>query len=362
MSVSTEVQRTLVKSPPELWAELSDPAALARHLGELGEIKITRTESEQLVEWEAQDASGTVLIKSSGWGTKVTLKVNRALPEHAMAEPHAHASQDVEQDEQPIVTAAERFAHDPEPLLGTGLLSGTEASDADDAREEHAATELGPASAVAAVEPGPPSEPHPPADADPGTVAVAEAEPVIEATPVAEPEAMAEPAASACAEPHDAAPVDEIASEPETLCPVAENEKLAPTRPGFFARLFRRKHREQAPPVEPSATTGVTEEVPQETATVVAEAALYEHTEPLGSQPASNEPEQIEEPEPVVHSQTEESPEAAQEPDEAPATEESSPTTDIAAELGELEERTTAILVAVLDRLGAAHHRPFSRP
>ena len=40
--ISTEVQRTLVKSPPELWAELSDPAALARHLGDLGEIRITR--------------------------------------------------------------------------------------------------------------------------------------------------------------------------------------------------------------------------------------------------------------------------------------------------------------------------------
>ena len=46
--ISSEVQRTLVKSPPELWAELSDPAALARHLGELGEIRITRTEPEKL--------------------------------------------------------------------------------------------------------------------------------------------------------------------------------------------------------------------------------------------------------------------------------------------------------------------------
>jgi len=33
--ISSEVQRTLVKSPPELWAELSDPDALARHLGDL---------------------------------------------------------------------------------------------------------------------------------------------------------------------------------------------------------------------------------------------------------------------------------------------------------------------------------------
>ena len=34
---------------------------------------------------------------------------------------------------------------------------------------------------------------------------------------------------------------------------------------------------------------------------------------------------------------------------------------DISAEQAELEQRTEAVLTAVLDRLGAAHHRPFSR-
>ncbi|MEA2225277.1 MAG: hypothetical protein QOE67_559, partial [Solirubrobacteraceae bacterium] len=77
--VSSEVQRTLVKSPPELWAEISDPASLARHLGEFGEIRITRVEPEQRVEWEAGDTSGSVVIKPSGWGTKVKLTVNREL-------------------------------------------------------------------------------------------------------------------------------------------------------------------------------------------------------------------------------------------------------------------------------------------
>ena len=65
--------RTLVKSPPELWSELSDPAILARHLGEFGEIRITRTQPESVVAWEADHASGTVEIDASGWGTKVTL-------------------------------------------------------------------------------------------------------------------------------------------------------------------------------------------------------------------------------------------------------------------------------------------------
>lgn len=83
--ISSEVQRTLVKSPPELWAELSDPAALARHLGELGEIRITKIEPEQSVEWEAEAASGKVELKASGWGTKVTLSVTQELAEKMSA-------------------------------------------------------------------------------------------------------------------------------------------------------------------------------------------------------------------------------------------------------------------------------------
>jgi hypothetical protein len=68
-----EAKRTLVKSPPELWAELSDISALAKHLGEFGEIRITRTEPETVVEWEGDLAFGSVRLEPSGWGTKVTL-------------------------------------------------------------------------------------------------------------------------------------------------------------------------------------------------------------------------------------------------------------------------------------------------
>jgi hypothetical protein len=70
---SLEAKRTLVKSPPEIWAEVSDAGALARHLGEFGEIRITRTQPESLVEWEGEKASGCVRLEPSGWGTKVTL-------------------------------------------------------------------------------------------------------------------------------------------------------------------------------------------------------------------------------------------------------------------------------------------------
>lgn len=87
---SLEAKRTLVKSPPEIWAEVSDAGALARHLGEFGEIRITRTQPESLVEWEGEKASGCVRLEPSGWGTKVTLTADAAEPEPA-PEPEAPA-------------------------------------------------------------------------------------------------------------------------------------------------------------------------------------------------------------------------------------------------------------------------------
>jgi hypothetical protein len=74
--------RRLVKSSPELWAELSDPESLARRLGELGEIRITRTLPETAVAWEAERATGIVEIEPSGWGTRVSLSASpTAAPE-----------------------------------------------------------------------------------------------------------------------------------------------------------------------------------------------------------------------------------------------------------------------------------------
>ncbi len=73
------VNRTLVKSPPELWSEVSEVESLARHLGEFGEIAISRLEPEHTVAWEGDNARGTVELEPSGWGTKVTLSA--ALPE-----------------------------------------------------------------------------------------------------------------------------------------------------------------------------------------------------------------------------------------------------------------------------------------
>jgi hypothetical protein len=110
--VSAEVQRTLVKSPPELWAELSDPTALARHLGGLGDVRIVRTQPETSVEWAAENVSGTVSIKPSGWGTKVTLSVTR---EASSTTPEDSPVEDARTDNEPAASDNEPAAADNEP-------------------------------------------------------------------------------------------------------------------------------------------------------------------------------------------------------------------------------------------------------
>ncbi|HTA98520.1 MAG TPA: hypothetical protein VK730_12870 [Solirubrobacteraceae bacterium] len=237
MSVSTEVQRTLVKSPPELWSEISNPEALARHLSELGEIRITAVEPETKVEWEAEGASGVVHLKQSGWGTKVTLSVTRTASrsEESPPEPEAIAEPVVAEPEPKAI--AERVAAEPEPVA-------------------------------------------------------------------AEPEFEPEP----------------VAAEPEPVAPVEPDPESSPAEPepqlGFFARLFRRRKAKPVAVIEPE---------PEIEIEVVALAA----------------------PEPIY-------PEPPAEPE-----------VDLAAELALVEAQmtaeTTELLTGVLDRLGAAHHRPFSR-
>lgn len=68
-----QAKRTLVKSAPELWAELTDPGALAGHLAAFGPVRITRTTRETLVEWEGDGAAGSVRLEPSAWGTRVVL-------------------------------------------------------------------------------------------------------------------------------------------------------------------------------------------------------------------------------------------------------------------------------------------------
>ncbi len=99
-----------MKSPPELWAELSELGSLARHLGEFGEIRITKVDPESRVEWEADRASGTVRLEPSGWGTRVVLTVDTPEAEPATPEPEAVVVAP-EPEPEPAATAPE-----PEPV------------------------------------------------------------------------------------------------------------------------------------------------------------------------------------------------------------------------------------------------------
>jgi hypothetical protein len=244
-------QRTLVKSPPELWAEVSDVEALARHLGEFGEIRITRLDPETTVAWEGDRACGTVALEPSGWGTKVTITAK--LAEEAAPE----AAEPVAEPEPPA----------PEPV----------------------------------AEP----EPEPPAP-----------EPVAEAEP--------EPRAAA------AAPVAEAEPEPAAREAEAEAPKV-----GFFARMFGRRRRVEAV-VETEPVAVEPEPLATEPETEVEPVAVEPEPEPLAAEP---------DPEPVVV-EPEPEPRAA-EPEPGPAPLDA--------------ERAEAILTGVLDDLGSAHHRPFSR-
>ncbi|MGZ6694891.1 MAG: hypothetical protein ACXVFL_04525, partial [Solirubrobacteraceae bacterium] len=111
MSSEPSAQRTLVKSPPELWAEVSDVEALARHLGEFGEIRITRLEPETTVAWEGERASGTVHLEPSGWGTRVTLTAS--IPEGEA--PEAVVAPEPEPEPEPVAVEPEPVAAEPEP-------------------------------------------------------------------------------------------------------------------------------------------------------------------------------------------------------------------------------------------------------
>ena len=192
-----EARRTLVKSPPELWAEVSDPDSLARHLGAFGEIRITRLEPEATVAWEGDRARGTVELEASGWGTKVRLKAEAIEP--ALQQPLAAA----EPEEEPVVEeAVEEEAVEEEPPPPAAVVE-----------EEHpAAVEEEPAAAVE-EEPSPARKGFfarwfrrrqhaemvitvvdevdpPPPEPEPEPEVVAEEKPVVE-----EPPAVEEPAA-----------------------------------------------------------------------------------------------------------------------------------------------------------------------
>ena len=107
----SKATRTLVKSPPELWSEVSNAASLQRHMDQFGEIRITRLEPETAVAWEGEHARGTVRLEPAGWGTKVSLTAARAASDAGAEGPDA-AAQEPDPEPEPDSGAAPSL---PEP-------------------------------------------------------------------------------------------------------------------------------------------------------------------------------------------------------------------------------------------------------
>jgi hypothetical protein len=193
MTTEHEASRTLVKSPPELWAECSEAASLARHLDQFGEIRITKLEPETAVAWEGEEISGTVRFEPSGWGTRVTMTARSESqePPEPGPDPVAEEGEPATPEPEPVapepVPVAERPEPEPEPgpspapaqeppRLGVWarfarMLRGTPAPKSKPIELEPAATP------VQAAPPEPeceqPVEPAPPAEADPPSTVIA---------------------------------------------------------------------------------------------------------------------------------------------------------------------------------------------
>jgi hypothetical protein len=321
-------KRTLVKSPPELWEELSAVEGLTKHFGAFGEIKITKLEPEHTVAWEGERASGTVSIEPSGWGTKVTL--------------HAELQQG----------AAELEAAEPDAV--EPVEAETAASTAVEAVEPGTAAPT----AVEQVEPGTAA----PTAVDPEKAAPTAVEWETAASTAVEPETAAPTAVEA--EPVEPEPVGpepvpvRADPAPETVAAESDAEPVVedPTakRRGFWSWLFRTRTAAQlslavdsgTEPVPVSAQHDTPEDEPKPDrrptvveSEVVDPVAVEVQPESLDIEPQPGEVA----PEPEA---TEDEPEVVQEQsDDAPID----------------PDRARLVLDEALDALGAAHHRPFSR-
>jgi hypothetical protein len=337
-------QRTLVKSPPELWAEVSDVEALARHLGAFGEIRITRVVPETTVAWEGETARGTVELSASGWGTKVTLTATATAPPGDAAGTDAPA---------PVAPAA------PAPALAapaaTPVTPQPPATDPHWAASEQKVRDryvgAAPPQLAGPAPAAPVSEPATPADAV-TRPATSDSRPAAgpgadSAPPGSEPAAgRTTPAASTkagAARPRGlfarikwwfGAPTDDAATaspapEPEPAAPRAQSADLAPAGPAA----------EEAADVAPGVPAA------EEPATPV--------VLPFPSVPPASEPLPQPVPEPLpaaaIH--------APPQPAPAPA-----PDAARTASPAPVDDGTiVGILTGVLDELGSAHHRPYSR-
>jgi hypothetical protein len=346
---SAQVERTIVKSPPELWAELSDPAALARHLGELGEIRITRIEPEHKVEWTAERTSGTVLLKPSGWGTRVTLTASHELDEPAGASPGPS-----EPPRSPSLVSethtAVAEAHAPRPPARIPPAP-TQAAESAPEREPAEEPQGPPTRAPATRQSSTPSSSQGGAPIEP--ITRAEARELI----AWQPEPQSESPRGVFARLMGRWRRAERATEPERVAPEADLSREDPhatatppappePRPAASSPEPRQAQDATAQTAEPTSAGMLPprstqdielspQKAPSPQASKPATSALRPASAPPAGEPGAR-PSAATPPQAEPAEQAEQAPESAS---------------------GELE----AVLTSVLDRLGSAHHRPFSR-
>jgi hypothetical protein len=67
-----ELERTLVRSPHELWDRIFDHPGISRWLGG---VQIRTAEPPTRVEWDFRGAAGVIELEAAPWGTRVCARV-----------------------------------------------------------------------------------------------------------------------------------------------------------------------------------------------------------------------------------------------------------------------------------------------
>ena len=63
-----ELERTLVKSPPELWDEIASEEALGRWLAD---VRVSVLDPPSRIEWSSEGIRGVIELEASGCGTRI---------------------------------------------------------------------------------------------------------------------------------------------------------------------------------------------------------------------------------------------------------------------------------------------------
>jgi hypothetical protein len=313
----SKASRTLLKSPPELWSEVSSATSLQRHLDPFGEIRITKLEPETAVAWEGEHARGTITLEVSGWGTRVSLTAE-AVSTGGAYEPAPEAAG------QPDNEPADRL--EPEPAA------------------------LAEPEPVALAQPAAVVEPEPAALAEPG--AFVEPEPAALAQPggLVEPEPRGERVEPEPAENLDRPRETEVETPDPTISLERNPLDASRQKPRWAQRVARALRRWFS-------------SAPQEdTDSIIRPAAVPAPAPPTTFLPAPA-PAPAPNP-PIAAASTSERAPVVPEP-ERPAVPPSpilAPDAKAAQKpSSQLDDAPAAALDAALDSLGQAHHRPFSR-